>query len=150
MKREVKGIPELESFVSLIHRFHKQVSRKEALKPLFRGSIILFFSFSVLLILELSFCLPAAFRSLFWLAATMGAMVAGIGSASRASPPLFRPFYEDILSATSQEKLLNALDLHLRTREKTAFTGIAIRENIAAIDLNKAESHVEDYPKNHE
>src|SRR5690625_2683334 len=118
MKREVKGIPELESFVSLIHRFHKQVIRKEALKPLFRGLIILFFSFSVLLILELFFYLPAAFRSLFWLAATIGAMVAGIGSARRASPPLFRPFYEDILSATSQEKLLNALDLHLSTERK--------------------------------
>lgn len=150
MKREVKGIPELESFISLIHRFHKQVIRKEALKPLFLGLIILFFSFSVLLILELFFYLPAALRSLFWLAAAIGAMVAGIGSARRISPPLFRPFYEDILSTTGQEKLLNAVDLHVSTREKTAFTGIAIRENIATVDLAKAESQVEDYLKNHE
>src|SRR5690625_5981426 len=104
MKREVKGIPELESFISLIHRFHKQVIRKEALKPLFLGLIILFFSFSVLLILELFFYLPAALRSLFWLAAAIGAMVAGIGSARRISPPLFRPFYEDILCTTGDRK----------------------------------------------
>src|SRR5690625_7169208 len=110
MKREVKGIPERDTFVSMIPRFHKQLIRKDALKPLFRALIILFLSFSVLLILELFFYLPAAFRSLFWLAAPIGAMVAGIGSARRASPPLFRPFYEDILSATSQEKLLNALE----------------------------------------
>src|SRR5690625_268399 len=89
MKREVKGIPELESFISLIHRFHKQVIRKEALKPLFLGLIILFFSFSVLLILELFFYLPAALRSLFWLAAAIGAMVAGIVTAIRISPPQF-------------------------------------------------------------
>ncbi|WP_069133298.1 DUF4175 family protein [Rhodohalobacter halophilus] len=137
-----------EELVSLLKRGYAKLVRLHNISALLIGGSVLFAGLVLLFLSEHWFYLSAEFKSAAFLLTLLAAFLGWRQFRTHSTPTPFHLFYSEFLESIAEQKVQNAIDLHLYPDQNSVlFRDAAIRKNLEHTDTETIRNQLENYLK---
>lgn len=132
--------------VSLLRRYHDQLSTKKRLTLIAVFAAIILGGLPILILFENSFYFSAAIKSAILFVFILGSSMAVYSLSKAVQTNSFKVFIEDFFSSRGQDEVLSAIDLYLDEKQKKSrFYEAAINANLKDVKTPKLQKELHDY-----